>query len=178
MSVITIPVIAATGPSGTLYELVDNSTNLNSEVSRTRSIDGLNLILDDTNASTEQKITVDETNILAILAAGGDIENYLFGIRQPGNSTINLDVPVGVPSRQFITQAVKSFSQWFANNADVWLNTVLDELLYFNQPNPSDGIILTASESELIRQIDTGTFSFLTVAEVQTLIQDTNWVKL
>ncbi len=176
MAKITIPQATAE-VGGSLHDIIYNGAILNSEVSNI--VSNGSRIIDDDLASPGQKLVISETNILSILTEGGQIENYLFGIRQPGNSTANLDVPVGVPSREFIFQgAVKSFSQWFANNADVWLNTVLDELLYFNQPNPSDGLILTASESELIRQIDTGTFSFLTVAEVEDLVLDTNWVKL
>ncbi len=176
MTLITIPIDEAK-QGGSLYPLVDDLTNLNSEVSNTRDESGDNLIIDDTGASSEQKLEIDEANILAILAVGGEIENYLFGIRQPSASA-TLDVPVGVPSRLFILGAVKMFSQWFASNASVWLNNVTDEIIYYNQPNPSDAIILTASESEIIRQIDTGTYSFLTVAEVQAIIVDTDWVKL
>ena len=176
MTLITIPVDEAKS-GGSLYTLVDDLTNLNSEVSNTRDESGDNLIIDDSGASSEQKLEIDEANILAILAAGGEIENYLFGIRQPSASA-SIDVPVGVPSRLFILGAVKNFSQWFASNADVWLNEVTDEIIYYNSPNPSDGLILKASECEIIRQIDTGTYSFLTVAEVQTIILDPNWTKL
>ena len=176
MTQITIPVDEAKS-GGTLYTLVDDLTNLNSEVSNTRDESGDNLIIDDIGASSEQKLEIDEANILAILASGGEIENYLFGIRQPSASA-TLDVPVGVPSRLFILGAVKDFSQWFASNADVWLNDTTDEIIYYNSPNPSDSLILKASEAEIIRQIDTGTYSFLTVAEVQAIIVDTDWVKL
>ena len=175
MTKITIPVDSAKN-GGALYILVDDLSNLNSEVSKTR--DNGTLIIDDSSASPDQKLEIDEATILSILAeTGGDIEGYLFGIKQPSSSA-NLDVPTGVPSRLFILGAVKMFSQWFASNADVWLNSVTNEILYFNQPNPSDSIILKASESELIRQIDTLNYSFLTVAEVQALIVNTDWVKL
>jgi hypothetical protein len=174
MTKITIPVDSAKN-GGALYILVDDLSNLNSEVSKTRD-NGI-LIIDDVNASPDQRLVIDEATILSILAETGDIEGYLFGIKQPSASA-TIDVPVGVPARTFILGAVKNFSQWFANNADVWLNNVTNEILYFNQPNPSDSIILKASEAELIRQIDTGTYSFLTVAEVEALIVNTDWVKL
>ena len=176
MTLITIPVDEAK-QGGTLYPLVDDLTNLNSEVSNTRDENGDNLIIDDSGASSEQKLEIDEANILAILAVDGEIENYLFGIRQPSASA-SLDVPVGVPSRTFILGEIKTFARWYASNADVWLNTVTDEIIYYNSPNPSDGVILTASECEIIRQLDTGTYSFLTVAEVQAEVAGPNWAKL
>ena len=177
MAKITISVIATTGPVGPLYQLVDNLNNQNSEVSIGRSIDGLDSIIDDSDASAEQKMIIDEVTILDILAENGQIENYLFGIRQPSASATT-DIPVGVPSRTFILGAVKNFSQWFASNADVWSNNVTDEIIYFNSPNPSDSVILTASESELIRQLDPDTFSFMTVDEVLTEVALPNWIKL
>ena len=174
MSKITIPVIAAE-QGGAVYPLVDDLTNLNSQVTRIR--DNGNLIVEDDLASPGQKLKPEESTILSILAEGGETENYLFGIKQPSASS-TLDVPVGVPSRTFILGAVKNFSQWFAGNADVWRNNVTNEIVYYNSPNPSDGLILTASESELIRQLDTVNYSFLTIEEVETLVALPNWNKL
>ena len=174
MTKITIPVDSAKS-GGALYNLVDDLSNLNSEVSKKR--EGTTLIINDDVASSEQKLEIDETNILSILAVGGEIDDYLFGIKQPISSA-TIDVPVGVPSRVFILGDIKNFSQWFANNAEVWLNNVTNEFIYYNIPNPSDGLILKASEAELIRQIDINNYSFLTVAEVQALIVENDWVKL
>ena len=174
MAVITIPKESAE-VGGNLFDLVYNGSVLNSEVKDI--IAGTNRIIDDTSASPSQKLVIDEAGILEILAEGGDIENYLFGIRQPSASA-TLDVPVGVPLRLFILGDVRNFSEWFSNNADVWLNEVTDEIIYYNNPNPSGGPILTASEAEIIRQIDPVNYSFLTVAEVQTIVLDPNWVKL
>ena len=176
MAKITIPIVATTGPGGALYNLVDNLSNQNSEVEKTQ--EGTDLVIDYTNVvKPENKLNSDESVILSILAEGGDIEDYLFGIRQPSASA-TLDVPGGVPLRLFILGDVRNFSEWFANNADVWLNEVIDEIIYYNNPNPSGGPILKASEAEIIRQIDTGNYSFLTVAEVQAIVVDPNWVKL
>ena len=174
MSIVTIPVIAAQN-GGALYTLVDDLTNLNSQVSRIR--DNGNLIIDDSGAEPEQKIQIDEAVLLSILDNGGNTEDYLFGIRQPSASA-NIDVPVGVPSRLFKLGEVKTFARWFAENAELWLNTVTDEIIYYNSPNPSDGLILTSSESELIRQIDDQNYSFMTVAEVQAEVAGPNWTKL
>ena len=159
-----------------IYKLVDDLTNLNSEVQKTA--EGTNLIIDfPDNIKPENKLNADESVILSILDNDGQIEDYLFGIRQPSASA-SIDVPEDVPLRLFILGAVKNFSQWFANNADVWLNNVTDEIIYYNNPNPSGGPILKASEAEIIRQIDTVNYSFLTVAEVQTIVLDPNWTKL
>lgn len=174
MTKITITVDSAKN-GGPLYVLIDDLTNLNSQVSRVR--DNGNLIIDDTQASVEQKLEIDEATILSILAEGGEIEGYLIGIKQPSSSAL-IDVPVGVPSREFILGAVKNFSQWFANNADVWINNTSNEIIYYTSPNPSDGLILKASEAEIIRQIDTLNYSFLTIAEVQIEVALPNWVKL
>lgn len=183
MTLITIPVDEAK-QGGALYPLVDDLTNLNSEVSNTRDESGDNLIIDDSNASSEQKLVIDEANILAILAAGGEIENYLFGIRQPSASA-GIKVPEEVPMREFILYSkspvaanLKTFGQWFDNNASLWLNEVTDEIIYYNQPNPSNSIILTASESDIIRRIDELNYSFMTVSEVQSEVENPDWVKL
>ena len=181
MAVITIPKETAE-VGGNLFDLVYNGSVLNSEVADI--IAGTNRIIDDTNASPSQKLVIDEAGILDILAEGGDIENYLFGIRQPSASA-SLKVPEGVPLREFIlyntdpvAANLRNFSQWYSNNADVWLNEVSDEIIYYNNPNPSGGPILKASEADIIRNIDTDNYSFLTVAEVQTIVLDPNWVKL
>lgn len=176
MTKITIPIAATTGPGGALYSLVDNLTNQNSEIEKTA--EGTNLVIDfPNNIKPENKLNADESVILSILAEAGNIENYIFGIRQPSASA-SLDVPEGVPLREFILGDIRNFAQWFANNADVWLNDVLDEIIYYNNPNPSGGPILKASEAEIIRQIDIVNYSFLTVAEVQAIVLDPNWVKL
>ena len=183
MTKITIPIAATTGPGGALYSLVDNLSNQNSEVEKTQ--EGTDLVIDYTNVvKPENKLNADESVILSILAESGDIENYLFGIRQPSASA-SLKVPEGVPLREFILYGtdpvaanLRNFSQWYSNNADVWLNDVTDEIIYYNNPNPSGGPILTASEAEIIRQIDTVNYSFLTVEEVQAIVLDPNWVKL
>ena len=174
MAKITVPQATAE-VGGNLFDVIYNGSVLNSEVANT--LENGSRIIDDSNASVEQKLVIEESVILEILTEGGEIENYLFGIRQPSASA-TIDVPVGVPSRLFILGAVRNFSQWYSSNADVWLNEVTDEIIYYISPNPSDGLILKASEAEIIRQIDTGTYSFLTVAEVQAIIVDTDWVKL
>lgn len=175
MTKIRIPLVAyQTIPA--IYKLVDDLTNLNSQA--TKHAEGDNLIIEfPTNIKDENKFKGDESVILSILAEGGEIEDYLFAIKQP-NASSTTDVPEGVPSRLFRLGAVRNFSQWFGGNAEVWVNDTTNEFMYYNLPNPSDAIILKASESELIRQLDTNTFSFHTVAEVKVFEQDPNWVKL
>ncbi|MCK5603127.1 hypothetical protein KAR91_14685, partial [Candidatus Pacearchaeota archaeon] len=139
-----------------------------------------NLIIDFSSViKPENQLQADQSVILSIIENGGQIENYLFGIRQPSASGA-LDVPAGVPSREFIypPDSIRSFSQWFSKNASVWLNNVSDEFIYYNSPNPSDSIILTATESEIIRQLNTLYYSFLTVKEVLLITEDPNWIKL
>ncbi len=174
MSKITVPQETAE-VGGNLFDVVYNGSILNSEVANT--LENGNRIIDDTNASAGQKLVIEEATILEILTEGGEIENYLFGIRQPSASA-TVDVPVGVPLRTFILGDVRNFSEWFANNADVWLNDTTNEIIYYNNPNPSGGPILKASEAEIIRQIDTVNYSFLTVAEVQAEVAGPNWTKL
>ena len=180
---ITLTIASTTGPGGPLYQMVDNLRNQNSEVEMTQ--EGTNLIIDYSNVvKSENRLNADEAIILDILANDGDIENYLFGIRQPSASA-GLKVPEDVPMREFILYNLnpvpanlKNFGQWFGGNASVWLNNVTSEIIYYNQPNPSNSIILTASESKLIKDIDEVNYTFLTVAEVQTIVLDPNWVKL
>jgi len=172
---VTIP-IGAVKNGGNLYVLIDDLTNLNSQVSRGRDVTGTNIIIDDFNANVQQEIELDESVILSILAEGGEIEDHLFAIKQPSSSA-SVNVPPGVPSRLFMLGAVRNFSEWFATNADLWINNVTNEFIYYVSPNPSDGLILKGSEAEIIRQLDVTKYSFLTIAEVQTLVLDTNWVK-
>ena len=185
MTKITIPVLAYnTVPE--IYKLVDDSTNLNSQA--LKYVEGDTLIVDYSGVTkAENKFNGDESVILAILDNGGTIENYLFSIRQPSASAA-IDVPEGVPSRLFILGEIKNFSQWFAKNASVWLNETTDEIIYDNQPNPSDSVILTGAQSEIIRQLDPNaddetpenrTYFFVTISERQAIVDaDPNWVKL
>ena len=177
MTKITIPVDSATGPDGPLYSLVDNLNNQNSEISMTRDESGDNLIIDDSAASSGQKLEIDEATILSILAESGDIEGYLFGIKAPLTSA-NIDVPVGVPLRTNKVGDVKNFKDWFLPSSEVWKNTGSGKLIYYNNPDPSGHENLLASEAELIRQIDTNNYSFMTVAEVQAEVALVGWVKL
>lgn len=160
---------------GALFTLVYNGAVLKTDVKNT--LENGKRIIDDSNASPDQKLVIDEAQILEILAEGGEIENYLFGIKAPLSSS-NIDVPEGIPLRLNIVDEVRNFKNWFSNNAGVWKNTTTGELIYYNNPNPSGGPILKASEAEIIRQLDTNTYSFLTVAEVQEEVEDPDWVKL
>jgi len=175
MTKITIPVTAAQN-GGALYTLVDDLTNTNSEV--IKYPDGANLIIEfPANARPENKFKGDQSVILAVLAEGGEIEDYLFGIKGP-ISAANVQVPVGVPLRLNILQEARVFKDWLDNNADAWKNTTDSEIIFYNNPSPSRSIILKASEAELIRQINTANYSFLTIDEVQTEVAGPNWVKL
>lgn len=174
MTKIIIP--AATAEvGGALFDLVYNGAVLKTDVKN--KLENGKRIIDDSNASPDQKLVIDEAQILEILAEGGEIENYLFGIKAPLSSS-NIDVPEGVSLRLNIVDEVRNFKNWFSNNAGVWKNTTTGELIYYNNPNPSGGPILKASEAEIIRQLDTNMFSFLTVAEVQAEVADSDWVKL
>ena len=187
---VTIPQIAATGPGGALYDLVDNLSNINSEA--VKYPEGDNLIIEfPDNIKDENKFRGDQDIILSILDNSGEIEGYLFGIKQP-SASVGIDVPIGVPLRLFKGDGVRNFLQWFANNAQTWINNVTDEIMYYTDPNPSGVSILKASEAEIIRQLDpnaddpdqeTHTFSFLTVAEVQEIVKpggipDPNWEEI
>lgn len=184
MTKITIPIVAAKN-GGALYTLVDDLSNLNSEV--LKYPEGDNLIIDYPGLiRPENKFKGDESVILAILDNGGTIENYLFAIRQPSASAA-IDVPEGVISRTFLRGVVKIFDYWFGAGASLWLNNVTNEIIYYNQPNPADSKILTGAQSEIIRQLDPNaddetpenrTYFFMTVAEVQAIVEDPNWVKL
>jgi len=158
---------------GSLHTLALDLTIVNTEVSRTT--EGDNLIIDDENASAEQKMSPDETTILSILTVGGQIEDYLHGIRAP-ISIATEDVPEGVPIRTNKFGTVKKFVDWFLPGAEVWKKDDNSEVIFYNNPNPSAGTLLTASESELIRQIDTATYSFMTVEEVTAEVAN-GWTK-
>ncbi|MCK5614148.1 hypothetical protein KAR91_70440 [Candidatus Pacearchaeota archaeon] len=185
MAIITIPISAAKN-GGALYTLVDDLSNLNSEV--LKYPEGDNLIIDYSGVTRpENKFNGDEAVILAILDNGGTIENYLFAIRQP-KASASIEVPEGVISRTFLRGVVKIFDYWFGSGASLWLNNVTNEIMYHNQPNPADSKILTGAQSEIIRQLDPNaddpdpenrTYFFVTIGEAQAIVDaDPNWVKL
>jgi len=177
MTKITIPIDSAKGPSGTLFDLANNVSILFDQIKK-EPIDDTFFVMDDEGASPLQKLVVDQINILAILAeTGGEIEDYLFGIRGP-ISAANDVVPVGVPLRKNILGDVKVFKDWFLPGAEVWTNNTLNEIIYYNNPNPSGSPNLKASEAEIIRQLDIATYSFMTVAEVQAEVILAGWNKL
>ena len=166
---ITIPVNSAKA-GGNLYELVDDLTNLNSEVSRTR--DNGNLILNDNIASQAQKMTMDQATLLSILSEGGELEEHLMGIRIPSTFS-NTSVPVGLPYRTNVLGAVRTFTNWFLNGAEVWIKVGGAEFIFYT--NPAAGLAspsqyLKGSEMEIVRQLNTATITILSVEEVAALV--------
>ena len=176
MTKITIPVDSAKS-GGNLYTLVDDLTNLNSEVSKTR--DNGNLIINDNAASSEQKIIIDQATLLSILAEGGEVTEYLMGIRMPSTFSAT-DVPAGLPWRVNVLGTTRRFRDWFLDGAEVWIKVGGDEFLFYTNPaaglaSPSE--YLTGSQMEIIRQLNTVTITILTVSEVQTLVAS-GWNKV
>jgi len=174
MAKITIPVDSAKN-GGDLYTLIDDLTNLNSQVSKTR-ING-DLIVNDAGAETEQKIEIDQATFLSILAETGEVEEYLAGIRMPA-SFATIDIPAGLPFRTNVLGGVRTFTEWFLDGAEVWIKGDNTEFIFYTNPAPSvnqNG--LTGSQMEIIRQLDTVNISIMTVAEVQAEVAS-GWNKV
>ena len=174
---ITIPEIAYQNVPD-IYKIVDDLANINSQALKYREGDNIIVEFPD-NIKDENKFKGDQDMILLILDNGGQIENYLFGIKQPSSSA-GIDVPVGVPLRLFKGDGVRNFLQWFALNSQTWINNVTDEIMYYTDPNPSGVAILKASEAKLIKDIDPENFTFHTISEVQEILKpggvtDPNW---
>ena len=174
MTKIIIPVDSAKN-GGNLYTLVDDLSNLNSEVSKTR--DNGNLIIDDDTASAEQKLEIDAATLLSILQEGGQVQEYLMAVRAP-NALAMQDVPAGVPYRTNVLGQTRIFLNWFLDGAEVWTENAGNEFIFYTNPAPSLGAQgLTASEIEIIRQLDVANITVLTVAQAQAVVAS-GWNKV
>jgi len=176
MSLITIPVVAAQN-GGNLYTLVDDLTNLNSEVSRLRQND--DLLIDDIEASVS--IEIDETLLLSILAEGGEVEQYLFAVNAPLSLGVT-PVPAGVPYRDNAINEVKQFKDWFLFGSELWINNTTSRIIFYSNPLGAQADIsqyLKGSEVKLIKDVDSANINILTLDEAQAaIVADPDFVKV
>ena len=166
---ITIPADSAKN-GGALYTLVDDVTNLNSQVSRERI--NTSLILNDNAASI--KLEMDQSTLLTILAEGGELEENLMAIKVP-ISFASAEVPAGVPYRENVIGQPRTFDEWFLYGAEVWIDLTNGFFLFNTNPLGSVGQssqYLKGSEMEIIRQLDTVNISILNLTEAQTEVND------
>jgi len=176
MAKITVPVTSAQN-GGNLYALIDDLTNLNSQVTRIR--DNGSLVIDDTEADGFQKLNTDQVQLLEILAETGELEEHLMGIH--GNNTLaNTLVPVGLPIRTNALGDVKVFKDWFLPGSELWTEDAGTGIAFLTNPAaglsaPSD--YLTGSQMEIIRQLDVVNYSILTVDEL-TALTASGWTKV
>lgn len=171
MAKLTIP-LTAVQIGGNLRDWFYNNVVLNSEI--TYKPEGANLVVNDDFATN--KLVMNQQAIINILAEGGEVSEYLAGIRAP-NTLGAVTVPVGLPERTNILGQTVNFLNWFSNKAELWVEDVGDEFIFYT--NPFAGSVdkyLTASQMEIIRQINTGTITILTVAEVQAVVES-GWTK-
>ena len=114
---IFIPVESAE-QGGNLYPLIDDLSNLNLEVSKTR--DNGVLTVDDTDSRESQKLQMDQATLLTILAeTGGEMTEYIMGIRVPNTFAVQ-DVPNGLPRRKNVLGEIRKIKDWFVDGAEVW----------------------------------------------------------
>lgn len=171
MAKITIP-LSSVQITGTLHDWFYNNVQLNSEISNQPS--GGNLMINDINATN--KLVLSQVQILNILTAGGEVEEYLAGIRAP-NSLAGVTVPSGLPDHETIIENPKNFEQWISNRAELWTEDAGDEFIFYTNPHArSRDEYLTASQMEIIRQLNTTDITILTVAEVQAVVAS-GWTK-
>jgi hypothetical protein len=163
---------------GNLYTLVDDLTNLNSQVAKSQENDILTI--DDTNATLEQKIPMDQATLLSILAEpNGEISEHLMAIRAT-NVLAGTLVPAGLPIRQFADGSVVTFIQWFLPGAELWDEDGGNDIIFYT--NPAAGLaaitdFLTGSQMEIIRQLDTINYSILSTEDAD-VITATGWTKV
>ena len=163
---------------GNLYPMIDDLSNLNSEVSKTR--DNGVLTIDDTNTSESQKLAMDQANLLLILAeSGGEMTEYIMGIRVPNTFAVQ-DVPVGLPKRKNVLGEIRKIKDWYVDGAEVWREDGGNEFIFYT--NPFGGLssiadYLTGSEMEIIRQVNVSTHTILSVEEVAVIVA-TGWTKV
>jgi hypothetical protein len=166
---ITIPADSAKN-GGALYTLIDDLTNLNSQVDRIR--ENSDLIIDDIASSV--KIEVDQATLLSILGESGEIEEALFAVKMP-TSFANTIVPAGVPYRDNVIGNARQFDEWFITGSEVWIDATNGFFVFYTNPlgvAGAESTYLKASEIELIRQLDTVNISILTLEEAQTEVND------
>jgi len=175
MAKIILP-ISSVQTGGNLKNWFQDRVDVNTELTVNRS--NGSVIINDINASTEQKIVLTQQELLDILAESGEVEEYLAGIRMP-KSFGTTDVPSGLPFRLNVIDVVRKFKDWFLDGAEVWFENSGDELIFYT--NPAGGLAsiseyLKASEMEIIRQLDTINITILTISEVQSTVA-TGWTK-
>lgn len=171
MAKITLP-IASVQTGGNLRDWFIDLLTINNEIVRQR--DNGNVIIKDDNASPVNKIKLTQQEILDILSEGGEVEEYMAGIRMPA-SFANTNVPASVPNPTNILDNPRTFVQWFGFGAEVWIEGQ-DEFAFFTNPlagaaGPSQ--YMTGSQMEDIRQLDTVNITILTTEEVEAL----GWTK-
>lgn len=163
---------------GNLYTLVDDLTNLNSQVVKTQSNDILTI--DDTDVVPDQKIVMDQATLLSILAEpNGEMTEHLMAIRAT-NVLAGTLVPAGLPIRQFADGTVVTFIQWFLPGAELWDEDGGNDIIFYTNPaaglaSPAD--YLTGSQMEIIRQLDIIDYSILSTVDAD-VITATGWTKV
>lgn len=152
-----------------------NTTRVNNTLSITPN--NGDMIINDANTSF--KIILNQAELLAILAEGGEVEEAVFGIRCP-NTLANQSVPVSLPYHTNILGDVDLFKNWFGEGSEVWREDAGDEFIFYNNPigrNAALSDYLKGSQIEIIRQLDGVNITILAVAEVAAVVSS-GWTKV
>lgn len=137
----------------------------------------IGLQTDDTNAYAIDSFNLGETQLLALLSNGGEIEEYLMSIHAP-YSLLNQDVPVGLPNRLAFDDTVKKFKNWIVKGAEVWIKNDDSEICFYTNPFAlNQANYLKGSEIEIIKNIAPSQIDILRTSDVQVLVE-TGWTKV
>lgn len=139
--------------------------------------DNGNVIINDDNATV--KMIINEAELLAILAADGEVEEHLMSIQATAAINITL-VPSELPASKFITGGARQFFEWFMPGAEAWTEDEDNGIIF--RTNPLAGLVnktgyLKGSEMKTIKDLDPEKYSILTNAEADAITKN-GWTPL
>ena len=158
-----------------LQAFYDDLIKINSQLSVVT--DNGNVIIRDDNATV--KMIINESQLIDILAAGGEVEEHEMSIQ--ATATINTTlVPPELPASKFITGGARQFFEWFMPGAEAWTEDGSNGIMF--RTNPLAGLVnktgyLKGSEMKKIKDLESENYSILTNAEADT-ITASGWTPL
>ncbi len=158
-----------------LQNFYDDLIKVNSQLSV--QTDNGNVIINDNNATV--KIIIDETELLNVLSAGGEVEEHLMSIHAT-DAIKQTEVPNTLPHYKFADGSIKKFIEWFVFGSEAWVEDGAPDGIMFRS-NPLAGLVgpsgyLTGSQMKIIKDLN-GSNEILTNSEAD-VITSGSWTKI